>query len=109
VVENSLTTLESKYHDLYSKLHPRKSPLQAHPIRKDALNAARCNLQFVKSVACYELTGLAIHSDFQGHGIGTLLSRWGMDEATREGVPVFVRGEERGVTFYTKALGFKRL
>jgi hypothetical protein len=35
--------------------------------------------------------------------------QWGIDRAVEERVPVFAGGEERGVGFYEKALGFKRL
>jgi GNAT superfamily N-acetyltransferase len=62
-----------------------------------------------ESTSCYELSGLAIHPDFQRYGIGTLLVQWGIDEAEKEGVPVLVTGEERGVAFYEKKLGFRRL
>ncbi|KAF7365495.1 Acyl-n-acyltransferase [Mycena venus] len=63
----------------------------------------------IKTTACYELGGLAIHPDYQGHGIGSLLARWGVDKAAGERVPVFVSGETQGVDFYEKALGFQRL
>jgi N-acetylglutamate synthase-like GNAT family acetyltransferase len=101
--------VESKYTDLYTKLHPRNSPLKPIPERRDALFAARGNLQTSKSFASFNLTGLAIHPDYQGYGIGSMLVRWGMDEATKEGVPVFTGGETKGVMFYDKALGFKRV
>ena len=32
-----------------------------------------------------------------------------MDQAEREGVPLFTGGEEKGVTFYENALGFQRI
>ncbi|KAF8208634.1 hypothetical protein K438DRAFT_1754498 [Mycena galopus ATCC 62051] len=57
----------------------------------------------------YSLDGMAIIPEFQGHGIGSLLVRWGLDKAAEERVPVFVGGETRGVEFYEKALGFQRL
>ncbi|KAF7357624.1 Acyl-n-acyltransferase [Mycena sanguinolenta] len=62
-----------------------------------------------KTTPCYELGGLVVHPDYQGHGIGSLLVRWGLDEAAKERVPVFVGGETQGVDFYEKALGFQRL
>lgn len=57
----------------------------------------------------YELTGLAVHPDHQGCGVGSLLVRWGLDRAATERVPVFVTSEARGVDFYQKALGFRSL
>ncbi|KAJ6466329.1 hypothetical protein C8R45DRAFT_1219434 [Mycena sanguinolenta] len=62
-----------------------------------------------KTTPCYELGGLVIHPDYQGYGIGSLLTRWGLDEAAKERVPVFVGGETQGVDFYEKAFGFQRL
>jgi hypothetical protein len=32
-----------------------------------------------------------------------------MDQAAEEGLPVFATGEETGVIFYEKALGFRRV
>jgi predicted N-acetyltransferase YhbS len=62
-----------------------------------------------ESTPCLELSGLAVHPDFQGFGIATLLVKWGLDEAAKASIPVFTAGEERGVNFYTNALGFRRL
>jgi ribosomal protein S18 acetylase RimI-like enzyme len=55
------------------------------------------------------LSGLCTHRDYQGQGIASLLVRWGMHEATKLKLPVYVGGEERGILFYEHALGFKRL
>jgi GNAT superfamily N-acetyltransferase len=63
----------------------------------------------VKTTPSYDLGSLAIHPDYQGHGIGTLLARWGVEKAAKERVPVFVAGETQGVDFYANVLGFQRL
>jgi GNAT superfamily N-acetyltransferase len=101
--------LESQYKHFYAKLHPDPA-LVLDPQRQAAVIRVRFRTPSpTKSTPCYKLDGLAIHPDFQGYGIGTLLVRWGMDRAAEEKVPVFAAGEERGVAFYEKALGFRRL
>ena len=101
--------LESKYKRFYSKLHPDPA-LVPDPQRQAAVMRMRIRTPSPnKSTPCYRLDGLAIHPDFQGCGVGTLLMRWGLDRAAEEKVPVFAIGEERGVSFYEKALGFRRL
>jgi GNAT superfamily N-acetyltransferase len=62
-----------------------------------------------ESTSSLELSGLAVHPEFRGFGIATMLVTWGLDHAARANIPVFTAGEERGVNFYTNALGFRRL
>ncbi|KAK0649010.1 hypothetical protein B0T16DRAFT_409265 [Cercophora newfieldiana] len=62
-----------------------------------------------KSMPGYELSGLAVRRECQGCGIASLLVRWGLEKAAEEGLPVFTAGEERGIEFYERALGFQRL
>ncbi|KAK7048075.1 acyl-n-acyltransferase [Favolaschia claudopus] len=79
--------------------------------RSDAIKRARKRSppSPAANTPCYELGGLAIHPDFQGQGIGSLLVRWGIDKAAEKHVPVFVTGETQGVEFYEQAIGFRRL
>ncbi|KAK7048080.1 acyl-n-acyltransferase [Favolaschia claudopus] len=78
--------------------------------RREAINRARQRAPSPdETIPCYGLSGLVIHPEYQGHGIGSLLVRWGLDKAADEHIPVFIGGEARGVNFYEKALGFKRL
>jgi GNAT superfamily N-acetyltransferase len=84
--------------------------MHADPQRQAAAMRVRFRVPSpTRMTPCYKLTGLAIHPEFQGYGIATLLVRWGMDRAVEEGILVFAAGEERGVAFYEKALGFRRL
>lgn len=100
---------ETLYNTFYSKIHPLNA-LKGIPERAKALSHMRKrNPSPASSIPCYELNGMAVHSDFQGFGIGTLLVRWGLNKAEADGVPVFTGGEERGVLFYTNALGFQRI
>ncbi|KAK0611774.1 hypothetical protein B0T14DRAFT_571638 [Immersiella caudata] len=77
--------------------------------------AVRRNLAMQESLSptqftpCYQLTGLSVHPDHQGYGIGSLLVRWGLEKAAEEGLPVFTAGEARGVEFYERALGFQKI
>jgi GNAT superfamily N-acetyltransferase len=104
----SLMRYETKYNGFYTWLHP--SPSHRNNERHSALMKGRSGTpQSISKIPRYVLDGLAIHSDFQGCGIGSLLVRWGMDRAVEDGVPVFTGGEARGVDFYEGALGFKRI
>ncbi|KAF8208536.1 acyl-CoA N-acyltransferase [Mycena galopus ATCC 62051] len=83
-------------------------PNKAHA---DAIKQARKRAppSPAKTTPGYDLGSVAIHPEYQGHGIGSLLVRGGLDRATEEHVPVFVTGETQGVEFYERALGFQRL
>ncbi|KAJ7512836.1 acyl-CoA N-acyltransferase [Mycena galericulata] len=61
-----------------------------------------------QSTSCYELGGLATLPLYQGHGIATSLTRWGLDRAAEEGVPTFVTSQGQVLDFYGK-LGFRRI
>ncbi len=106
----TLLKIESKYNSWVIKPKPSKAlvPDKAHSeavrrVRKRAPPSPS------RTRPCYELASLAIHSEYQGHGIGSLLVRWGLEKAEEEGVPVFAVGEAQGVDFYDKAMGFQRL
>jgi N-acetylglutamate synthase-like GNAT family acetyltransferase len=107
----TLMKIEAKYSKFYSSIHPFSNlTTQESTMRQSALNKARSRVQSPSSKrSCYVLSGLAIHSDYQGCGIGSLLVRWGMDRAMEERVAVFTGGEERGVKFYESALRFERI
>ncbi|KAJ7210674.1 acyl-CoA N-acyltransferase [Mycena haematopus] len=83
-------------------------PNEAHA---DAIKQARKRAppSPAKTTPCYELGSLAVHPDYQGCGIGSLLVRWGVEKAAKEHVPIFVTGETQGVDFYENAMGFRRL
>ncbi|KAJ7736932.1 acyl-CoA N-acyltransferase [Mycena metata] len=61
-----------------------------------------------KTTSCYELGGLATLPAYQGQGIASSLTRWGMDRAAEEGVPIFVTSQGQVLEFYGK-LGFRRI
>ncbi|KAL7799727.1 acyl-CoA N-acyltransferase [Trichoderma ceciliae] len=86
--------------------------LQPDPIHAEAISRGRNKTMLAspaKRTTHYELCGLAVHNDYQGHGIGSHLVQWGLDQAAEERIPVFVGGEGRGVGFYESAFGFRRL
>ncbi|KAJ7747720.1 acyl-CoA N-acyltransferase [Mycena metata] len=60
-----------------------------------------------KTTSCYELGGLATLPAYQGHGVASSLTRWGMDRAAEEGGPIFVTSQGRVLEFHGK-LGFRR-
>ncbi|KAK8016733.1 acyl-CoA N-acyltransferase [Apiospora rasikravindrae] len=90
-----------------------ESPPSIEPdkTRAEAITRVRERLSHTspfQSIPRYSLQGLAVHASHQGHGIGTLLVRWGLEQGAAEGVPVLTAGEARGVKLYTsKALGFQ--
>jgi ribosomal protein S18 acetylase RimI-like enzyme len=110
-LNTTLMMLEDKYNGFYTWLHPPQNPaLERHSERMSALRKVRSRIPLHHStIPCYKLDGLATHPDYQGCGIGSRLARWGMEKATEDGVPVFVTGQESGVGFYERALGFKRI
>ncbi|KAJ7745967.1 hypothetical protein B0H14DRAFT_2985993 [Mycena olivaceomarginata] len=99
--------------DKYEEEAPASSAAALIPnaAHADAIKRARKRAppSPVKTTPSYDLGSLAIHPDYQGHGIGTLLARWGVEKAAKERVPVFVAGETQGVDFYANVLGFQRL
>jgi GNAT superfamily N-acetyltransferase len=111
-LENVLRFGESTYKRVYNVLHPPVHPaLKPHPERQKGLSRIRnneSNKQFTDTPS-YVLQGLAVHPRYQGCGVGSLLVNWGIEQAEKEGVPVFVGGEERGVRFYENACGFRRI
>jgi len=111
VINSSLMNLESRYKSIITKLRPNQVPrLKSIAERSAALSKCRVKIPSpAERTPCYELNGMAVHVDWQGHGIASLLVQWGLDRATEENVPVFVAGEERGISFYQNALGFVRL
>lgn len=48
---------------------------------------------------------IAVDPSYQGKGIGTLLTRWGMEEAEKDGRDVYLLASEAGALLYRK-LGF---
>ncbi|KAK7914211.1 hypothetical protein PG985_011914 [Apiospora marii] len=100
--------LDAEENQDYSELLPSIEPDKA---RADAIARVREHLSHIspiQSLPRYSLQGLAVHTAYQGRGIGTLLVRWGLEQGAAEGVPVSTAGEARGVRFYTdKALGFQ--
>lgn len=102
-----LMGLETDYHNLIKLIHPRN--IQANPNRSKAIAAARARDPTPpENQPCLRLTTIAVHPSVQGHGVGTILVKWGMEHASSESLPVYIKGEERGIRFY-ESLGFKRL
>lgn len=48
---------------------------------------------------------LVVHPDFQGHGAGTALLAWGIEQADKQGVVVALESTPAGLSLY-KRLGF---
>lgn len=103
-----LASLEAQAKDDSNQPSKALEPDKAH---KEAVNRARKwqSPYPLGDNGYVELSGLAVDTQYQGHGIGTLLMQWGIERATSDNVPLFTGGEERGVLFYEKALGFQRV
>jgi GNAT superfamily N-acetyltransferase len=54
------------------------------------------------------LANLVVHRDYQRQGIGTLLLKWGLDQAQAEKVPCGVESSFAGLRLYEK-MGFRKL
>ncbi|KAK3349245.1 hypothetical protein B0T25DRAFT_519511 [Lasiosphaeria hispida] len=77
-----------------------------------AMGKANCSIYPTKRNAFRRNSNLNhrdVHAEYQGYGIGSLLVRWGLDQVSEGGLPVFATGEAQGVDFYEKATGFQRL
>lgn len=53
-----------------------------------------------------DLSVLVVHSAHQGRGVGRQLLSWGLQEATRLGLPCFLESSAAGKALYDKS-GFK--
>ncbi|ETS84154.1 hypothetical protein PFICI_02179 [Pestalotiopsis fici W106-1] len=51
---------------------------------------------------------IAVDPTYQGKGIGTLLTKWGMDQAEKDGRDVYLLASEAGASLYRK-LGFTEI
>ena len=54
----------------------------------------------------WEMSGLSVAPEYQRRGLGALMLNWGINQATAENVPVFVKSSPNGVSLYEKA-GFR--
>jgi GNAT superfamily N-acetyltransferase len=107
-IKRGLIITELVFHYLYGLVFPNPATRGIPKRIKALLDAKQPLRSLILSTPSYELSGLYVHPGFQGYGVGRLLVRWGMDQATEEGVPVFISAEERGVRFY-EAVGCRRL
>ena len=55
-----------------------------------------------------DLSVLVVHPDHQGKGVGRHLMSWGMQEATRLGIPSFLESSVSGRPLYQKS-GYKEI
>lgn len=49
-----------------------------------------------------DLSGLAVHPDYQRQGIAGKLMQFGLDRADEEGLPIYLTASEKGVALYSK-------
>ncbi|KAH9825464.1 acyl-CoA N-acyltransferase [Teratosphaeria destructans] len=49
---------------------------------------------------------LGVHEDYQKHGIGASLLKWGTDQADKEGLETYLDGSEVGQPYYKKRHAF---
>ncbi|EKG13338.1 hypothetical protein MPH_09620 [Macrophomina phaseolina MS6] len=84
-------------------------PKCANPVVWDEqvrlLNLSKENI-FGKSTDFWYLAGLATHPDYQGNGLGAALVRWGLEQAEKDGLPVYLEATPAGAPLY-KRLGFE--
>ena len=110
-ISDPIQTLDDTEEKRQDKSSGELLPVNPDKIRADAINRVREHLSRtspIQSIARWSLQGLAVHRSHQGHGIGTLLVRWGLERGAAENVPVFTAGETRGLRFYTSnALRFQ--
>lgn len=48
-----------------------------------------------------------MHEDYQEHGIGATLIKWGTDQADKDDLETYLDGSEKGQPYYKKRHGFK--
>jgi len=50
---------------------------------------------------------LSVRGEYQRHGIGARLIKWGTDQADKEGLETYLDGSEKGQPWYEKWHGFR--
>lgn len=51
---------------------------------------------------------LGVHEDYQKHGIGAKLIKWGTDQADRDGLDTYLDGSEVGQPYYKRRHAFTK-
>jgi N-acetylglutamate synthase-like GNAT family acetyltransferase len=67
------------------------------------LSFLSANAEFCKDVGV-----IAVHQDYQRRGVGTLLVQWGLAEAERLQLPIYLQASTAGYPLYLK-LGFHKV
>jgi len=49
---------------------------------------------------------LGVHEDYQKHGIGASLIKWGTDQADKDGLETYINGSEIGQPYYKRRHAF---
>ncbi|TVY48582.1 Allophanate hydrolase [Lachnellula occidentalis] len=70
--------------------------------------AERAKVRVVGDKPCYRLTFVGTHPDFQGKGAATLLTKWGLERAKKDNVPVYLESTISASSLYRR-LGFMSL
>ncbi|TVY42845.1 Allophanate hydrolase [Lachnellula subtilissima] len=82
-------------------------------VRKEFLDvyhekAERAKVRVIGDKSCYRLTFIGTHPDFQGKGAATLLTKWGLERAKQDNVPVYLESTVAASSLYRR-LGFMSL
>ena len=105
--EDGLLDIERRYNGfLWDTLHPDPTENAVHA---KAIKEGRSLMPSPSQKhPCWACLGLVVHPAYQGKGVGKALMRYGMDEAEKEGVPIFTGAETTALRFFER-LGFKRM
>jgi ribosomal protein S18 acetylase RimI-like enzyme len=104
-IGNLVIPILRTYHTLSLWVFPNRA---ADPSRSSFLDSAVANSEKYwtgNRAECWDLHVCGVHPDFQGKGVGKLLTLWGVQEASREGEDVVasVLCGEKNRGFYGKA------
>jgi GNAT superfamily N-acetyltransferase len=107
-LNGTLMSITTKYHDLLRDRYSEVSDRSFDQGRLDKLVALDEDGRYDNYEERWQVTLLAIHPTFQGHGIGSMLLERGCQIADSEGIPSLVNSSPVGERLYSK-LGFERL
>lgn len=84
----------------------QNASIMARTCRLPSSNLYFCSK--IDNLPQYGIMDIAVHPDFQGHGIARRLVEWGINKAKEEAIPIELSATPAGSGLYAK-LGFKKV